>query len=219
MALDRQQIVTAAVDLLDEAGLDGLTLRRLATGLGIRQPTLYWHVPSKAALLTAVADAILDAEFPALIPAGPGEDWHDWLLALAVRLRHALLAHRDGARLISASQLSVRMADISEIAIGSLVGHGIPLREARLIVLTVEHFTIGHVLAEQTGGSEAESAQDFDLEAFTESHPLVVAGITDYFQDARTPDDLFRDCLQVIIRGAAATAGGGGQVTASAAAE
>ncbi|MFE6967507.1 TetR family transcriptional regulator [Agromyces sp. NPDC057679] len=207
MALDRQRIVAEAIALLDADGLDGVTLRKLAARLGVQQPTLYWHLPNKAALITAIADAILEEQFPEMLPPGPDEPWPEWLVGLAVRLRSALLAHPDGARIISTSQLSLRMAAISELAISTLVDRDVPLRQARLIVLTVEHFTVGHVLEEQTGRAAAGSVEDFDLEAFTRAHPTVVAGIAEYFEDGRTPDDLFRDCLGVIIGGAAAAAG------------
>ncbi|WP_179435243.1 TetR/AcrR family transcriptional regulator C-terminal domain-containing protein [Microbacterium pseudoresistens] len=207
MALDKQQIVAEAVALLDAEGLDGVTLRKLAGRLGVQQPTLYWHLPNKAALVTEIADAILDQHFPDLAPPPPGTDWREWLAELALRLRGALLAHPDGARIISISQLSVRMAAISEVALGALVAQGVALRHARLIVLTVEHFTVGHVLEEQTGRPGAEDAHGFDIEAFTRDHPMVVSGISEYFGGGRTPDDLFRDCVDVIIRGAGATAG------------
>ncbi|MDR6906059.1 TetR/AcrR family tetracycline transcriptional repressor [Agromyces sp. 3263] len=207
MALDRRQIVTEALALLDADGLDGVTLRRLAARLGVQQPTLYWHLPNKASLITAIADAILEAEFPEMLPPKPHEPWQAWLVALAERLRHALLAHPDGARIISTSQASLRMAAISELAISSLVAREVPLRQARLIVLTVEHFTVGHVLEEQTRPQSTDPTQDFDLEAFTNAYPTVVAGIGEYFQGGRTPDDLFSDCLGVIIEGATATAG------------
>jgi len=205
--LDKRQIVTEAVALLDADGLEGVTLRKLAARLGVQQPTLYWHFPNKAALVTAIADAVLDQQFSELVPPKPEEPWREWLFGLAERLRRALLAHPDGARLISTSQRSMRMAAISELAISTLVSREVPLRQARLIVLTVEHFTVGHVLEEQTGPPSAGSAQDFDLEAFATTYPTVLAGITEYFQDGRTPDDLFRDCLDVIIRGAVGTAG------------
>ena len=65
MALDRQRIVAEAVALLDAEGLDGVTTRKLAARLGVQSPTLYWHLPNKAALVTAIADAILDQEYGA----------------------------------------------------------------------------------------------------------------------------------------------------------
>ncbi|MBB5874316.1 TetR/AcrR family tetracycline transcriptional repressor [Allocatelliglobosispora scoriae] len=207
MALDRQRIVAEAVALLDAEGFDGVTMRRLAARLGVQSPTLYWHLPNKAALVTAVADAILDQEFAGMSPPEPDHHWRDWLSNLAERLRRALLAHPDGARVVSAAQLSDTMAAISELAMSTLVAGGVPLRRARVIVLTVERFTVGHVLEEQAPRPDAEALKDFDMAAFTGRHPTVVAAITDYFQPGRTVDDLFRDCLEVVIAGAAVTAG------------
>jgi len=114
-------------------------------------------------------------------PPGPDERWQDWLIGLAERLRRALLDHPDGARIISASQLSVTMAAISELAMSSLVARGIPLRQARVIVLTVERFTVGHVLEEQAPRPDADALKDFDMATFAEQHPTVVAAIADYF--------------------------------------
>jgi TetR/AcrR family tetracycline transcriptional repressor len=197
VALDRERIVAEAVALLDEGGLEGLTLRRLAERLGVRAPTLYWHVRNKAALVTAVAEEMLAAEFSEPCLPNAGEPWQDWLIRLAERLRHALLAHPDGARVLSAAQLSLRMADLTELAVRTLVELGLPLREARLTVLAVERLTIGHVLEEQ---APRPDAADFDLEAYTARYPTLVAGITEYFQDGRTVDDLFRDTLRQVLR-------------------
>ncbi len=207
MALDRQRIVAEAVALLDAEGLDGVTTRKLAARLGVQSPTLYWHLPNKAALVTAIADAILDQEFGDMSPPESDQHWQDWLSGLAERLRRALLAHPDGARVISASQLSVTMAAISELAMSTLVARGIPLRQARVIVLTVERFTVGHVLEEQAPRPDAEALKGFDMATFAEQHPTVVAAVADYFRPGRTVDDLFRDCLEVVIAGAAVKAG------------
>jgi len=207
LPLDKQRIVSEAVALLDADGLDGVTTRKLAARLGVQSPTLYWHFPNKAALVTAIAEAILQQEFPELAPPGPAERWQDWLTELAGRLRRALLAHPDGARVISAAQLSLRMAAISELAMSTLVARDIPLRQARMIVLTVERFTVGYVLEEQAPRPDADDLKGFDMAAFTETHPTLVAGITEYFQPGRTVDDLFRDCLEQIIHGPAAQSG------------
>lgn len=42
--LNRESVIDAALELLNETGIDGLTTRKLAQKLGIEQPTLYWHV-------------------------------------------------------------------------------------------------------------------------------------------------------------------------------
>ncbi|MEV4323809.1 TetR/AcrR family transcriptional regulator C-terminal domain-containing protein [Microbispora rosea] len=207
MALDKQRIVTEAVALLDAEGLDGVTTRKLAARLGVQSPTLYWHFPNKAALVTAIAEAILEQQFPELEPPAPEERWHEWLIGLAGRLRQALLAHPDGARIIAVSQLSLTMAAISELAMSTLVGRGIALRQARLIVLTVLRFTVGYVLEEQAGRPDADALDGFDMAAYAAAYPTVMAGVTEYFQPGRTVDDLFRDCLKQIIHGPAAQPG------------
>uniref|UniRef100_UPI003571064C TetR/AcrR family transcriptional regulator C-terminal domain-containing protein n=1 Tax=Catellatospora coxensis TaxID=310354 RepID=UPI003571064C len=205
--MDRQRIVTEAVALLDADGLDGVTTRKLAARLGVQSPTLYWHLPNKAALVTAIADAILDQEFGDMSPPDTDQPWQVWLCGLAERLRRALLAHKDGARVISAAQLSRNMAAVSELAMSTLVARGIPLRQARVIVLTVERFTVGHVLEEQAPRPDADTLKDFDMHTFTRQYPTVVAAVTEYFQPGRTVDDLFRECLEVVIEGAAIKAG------------
>jgi len=207
LALDKQRIVTEAVALLDAEGLDGVTTRKLAARLGVQSPTLYWHIPNKAALVTAIAEAILEQQFPEPAPPAPEEHWPDWLIGLAERLRRALLAHPDGARIIAASQLSLKMAAISELAMSTLVGRGIPLRQARLIVLTVLRFTVGYVLEEQAGRPDADALDGFDMAAYATAYPTVMAGVTEYFQAGHSVDDLFRDCLEQIIHGPAARPG------------
>lgn len=207
MALDRERIVAEAVALLDAEGLDGVTLRKLAARLGVQQPTLYWHLPNKAALITALAEAILGQEFGESAPPAPEQPWQDWLAGLAERLRHALLAHPDGARVLSASQLSLKMAELSDLSMRTLAERGVPLRQARVIVLTVQRFTVGHVLEEQAPRPDPAALAEFDMTTFTDRHPTLVAAITEYFTPGVTVDDLFRDCLDVVIAGAVARAG------------
>ncbi|WP_433519468.1 TetR/AcrR family transcriptional regulator C-terminal domain-containing protein [Nonomuraea sp. CA-143628] len=207
MALDKQRIVTEAVALLDAEGLDGVTTRKLAARLGVQSPTLYWHIPNKAALVTAIAEAILEQQFPEPASPAPQERWPEWLIGLAERLRRALLAHPDGARIIAASQLSLKMAAISELAMSTLVERGVPLRRARLIVLTVLRFTVGYVLEEQAGRPDADALDGFDMAAYATAYPTVMAGVTEYFQAGHSVDDLFRDCLEQIVHGPGARSG------------
>ena len=50
--LSRETVIRAALDLLNEVGVDGLSTRRLAERLGVQQPALYWHFKNKRELLT-----------------------------------------------------------------------------------------------------------------------------------------------------------------------
>ena len=92
------------------------------------------------------------------------------------------------------------MSDVMEAAIRTLLTAGVSLRESRLIVLTATHFTLGHVIEEQTP-PDAEMTQDFDMDRFAKEHPTIIAGIEEYFNSGRTADDLFNDGLSLIIEG------------------
>jgi TetR/AcrR family transcriptional regulator, tetracycline repressor protein len=95
--LDQPQVVRAALTLLDEVGLDELTMRRLADRLGVKAASLYRHVRDKDELLILLGDEI-SGEIP--LPHGSGE-WKEQLTEIAWNVRRGLLAHRDAARLLA----------------------------------------------------------------------------------------------------------------------
>jgi AcrR family transcriptional regulator len=59
MPLQRETVARAALQLVDEVGLDGLTTRRLATSLNIQSPTLYWHFTNKQELVNCMAEVMV----------------------------------------------------------------------------------------------------------------------------------------------------------------
>lgn len=92
---DRDGVVDVALDLLDRVGLPDLSMRRLATELGVQPSALYWHFENKQQLLAAVADRILLRVD--IAPAGSSDDP---ARAAATAVRDALLAYRDGAEVV-----------------------------------------------------------------------------------------------------------------------
>ena len=130
--LDRPQIVKAALALLDEVGLDGLTMRSLAEKLGVQAASLYRHVRDKEELLILLADEISN-ELPVIeMPvAGDGRDWKDVLADTARRYRKVLLSHRDGARLLAETWPAgpERLLRI-EVMLGLLVSAGFSPQDA-----------------------------------------------------------------------------------------
>ncbi len=68
MQLRRGDVLDGAMAILDEYGLGDLTMRKLATSLGVQPGALYWHFPNKQTLLGAMADRILDASMQHLPP-------------------------------------------------------------------------------------------------------------------------------------------------------
>ena len=93
--LKQEHIIEAAFRLLDETGIEGVSLRKLACSLGIRAPSLYWHFKSKQALIDAMADAMI-TEVARDIPAG--QHWRSTMHQIANEFRTAFKAHRPNGR-------------------------------------------------------------------------------------------------------------------------
>ncbi|GAA3606544.1 TetR/AcrR family transcriptional regulator C-terminal domain-containing protein [Microlunatus ginsengisoli] len=197
MPLDRHRIVDEALRLVDESGLDALSLRSLAGRLDVRAPTLYWHVQNKSELLDALADEIMDGAIDSARRISVPGDARAWLLEALGGLRSAMLGHRDGARIVSGSRNSMRRADFSELAMATLVAGGLALRRARLLVLVGERYTVGWVLEEQAPAPESPAP---DLDVLRARLPTVTAAIADYFDGTgRGADDLYRDGARLLL--------------------
>lgn len=146
---DRRSIVSAAIEVMDERGLDNVSLRAIATRLGVRQPGLYHHFAAKADLLDAVADELLDRWHTARLPVD-GERWDEFAARNARSLRRAMLSVRDGARLIASTGSRSPSLDHTIAQIALLEDAGFSGTEAALALITVSRYTIGSALEQQT---------------------------------------------------------------------
>src|ERR1700760_947014 len=163
MPVNREQIVAGALDLLDEGGLAGLTLRQLADRLGIRAPTLYWHVRNKRELLDLLAAAILDEALARWREPQPGPPWWEWLAARARVMRTELLAHRDSALVVSGNRPARSSLPGIERQLRALADAGFTPGEALLALLTLNAYVLGDVLDIQAeDGRPAPAASDAD---------------------------------------------------------
>lgn len=74
-ALTRDIILSAALELVDDAGLSALSLRSLGKRLGVSQAAFYRHFPDKAALLEGICEQLWRltyGRFLALVQGGDG---------------------------------------------------------------------------------------------------------------------------------------------------
>ena len=146
MRYRRADIVERAVGILDLYGLPDLSMRRIASELGLQPSALYHHFSHKQELLAAVADELLDRGTRDVLDGA----WDERVVVLSRELRDAMLAYRDGAELIAtvhAFGLGVEApADRLASAIAD-AGFGEEL--ARAAAMTVVHFVFGHVSDEQ----------------------------------------------------------------------
>ena len=92
--LDRDRIISGAIDFIDSHGLPALTMRRLGTALGVEAMSLYRYVPGRDDLLDGVVDAVVDELFgDEDVFFEPRFGWQDYLQRLAHGVRRIALAH------------------------------------------------------------------------------------------------------------------------------
>jgi TetR/AcrR family tetracycline transcriptional repressor len=193
MALAREDVVRAALRLLDEVGLESLSLRKLAKGLGIQAPTLYWHFKNKQDLLDEMAaTAMAEAENGGL--PDPDAGWDSWLAWMARRIRRAMLAHRDGALLASASRpADDRWQYVEEILV-VLQKAGFTPAVAMWGIGTLTNYVLGTTLEEQQAANrDDEESERPDFERYPTLREAVTA--------AADPDERFEHGLSVILDG------------------
>lgn len=176
MVVRRDGYVQAALELLDEVGLDGLSLRKLGDKLGVRGPALYTHFKSKRALLDQMAETMLGRLAPLDDPASV-DDWAEWLARRARTLRRTLLSYRDGARLHAGCRPAGRPALIPVIK--PLLEAGFTEEAATHAIRAVCRYTLGCAIDEQQHG-DAEPAIEYDEDpaaSFEYGLALLITGL------------------------------------------
>ena len=151
MPLERETMIRVALTLLNEVGLERLTVRRLAERLGVQNPALYWHFKKKQELLDEMASTMLADAFAGIEPPPTSDRWAQWLAEVAERFRLTLLTHRDGARVIATANLAGSpLLVIQELALRVLTAAGFDLRTALVSIVAIFDYTLGAAFEEQT---------------------------------------------------------------------
>ncbi|HEX7816908.1 TetR/AcrR family transcriptional regulator C-terminal domain-containing protein [Dyella sp.] len=150
MKVDRETVVRAGLELLNEAGLEGLTLRSIAARLGIKAPSLYWRFKSKQDLVDEMATEVLAGLATELSSWGGMGDWRQGCVYFGLALRQALLRYRDGARMVGGTYLSdSSMYGPMESVLAHFQDDGIAPPDAATCLGTIYAYGIGFTLEEQ----------------------------------------------------------------------
>src|ERR1700747_1244589 len=94
--LTRERLVEAGLDLINEEGLEALSMRALADRLEVKASSLYWHVRDRRELLELLAESILDGVARPRRSAG----WRHSVLAIGEALRRRVSAQKDAGRIL-----------------------------------------------------------------------------------------------------------------------
>jgi AcrR family transcriptional regulator len=208
--LTRERVLSVALQLVDEKGLDALTMRKLAAALGVEAMTLYHYLPNKSALLDGLVETVLDS------PTRPPQqelEWNEALRHYAQEFRATLLRHPGVLPLMLTRPASTpQTLGAFERGLGVLRDAGFSIDDAVHTINSLNIFIVGHALAEvgttrtdeEDGPGSAAALAKMDLAEF----PLVV-------EAANSPEALddyarFQLGVDALLAGFALRAGVGG---------
>jgi AcrR family transcriptional regulator len=154
--LSIETVVLAAAELIEEAGIGALTMRRLATRLGCSPMALYRHVETKDDLIRALGEHYLsDVELPdtAELP------WQEAIVAVSSTLHEAFLARAPLVEIAAAQHVdAIPVLQASEVVLRSLRAAGLGDRDALRWLSVITSYSVGATQrkAEQRAGAPAE---------------------------------------------------------------
>ncbi len=154
--LDRDRIITAAIEFIDTQGLAGLTMRRLGEVLGVEAMSLYRYVPGKEDLLDAVVDSlVLSMAKDEEVLDSPRDGWQDFLQRLAHGVRRVALEHPRAFPLVASRppeapwlRPPLRSIDWVEDFLDGLISEGFTDESAVGAYRGFTSFLLGHLLLE-----------------------------------------------------------------------
>jgi TetR/AcrR family tetracycline transcriptional repressor len=201
--LTRNQVARAALELLDREGLEGLSMRKLAAGLGVGTMTLYGYFRGKRELLDAVVDvAAEDFEAPP-----PGGSLRDEVIAYALAARAWLLRHPALVG-IRSDEAILRPAAlrISEPQMQRLLDAGLPPDEAARAFRTlfIHLFGSAAFAAREPGPEERRALQAAMLTLPEDEFPAMLA-TAPHAADVAGGEDQFRYGVERILDGVGLT--------------
>jgi AcrR family transcriptional regulator len=163
-AITVEAIVAAAIEVLDETGVSGLSMRGVAERLGTGAASLYAHVSGKEELLELVFDELV-GRVP--LPEPDPARWREQILQMASDMRQILISHRDvalaGLGRIPSSPNVLKAAEVvtAVMRLGGLSDRVIALGLDQLM-LYIEASAFEDSLYDARGLTPDELAQYFD---------------------------------------------------------
>lgn len=175
-ALTRERIIEAALALIDDEGLEKLTMRSLGSKLGVDAMMIYRHFASKAVLLDGVMEEIWRSV--RIDDVGATTGWREQLVAVMHRLREAFIAHPHAVVIIGTRPASgPGLFLLFERLLGALVAAGLTIdRNTADLLNALVNYTVGHVLAEvgQPVGGEADERSQLTISSAAFPHLAIV---------------------------------------------
>lgn len=204
-SLTRERVVAEALTVIGTDGVYALSMRALATRLGVVPGALYRHVRSKEQLYDLLLDGVL-AEVDCQVDHSLS--WTEQVQTLAHRLRAALEDHPGIAGLLKTRDpLGPHSLALAEAFLAPLRAAGLPARETALAFTLIYDYTLGFALSDRTTVNEQrvqDAATRQELHAFLRSLPAdrfpVLAALGEHVW-ADNRDERFAANLGTLVAG------------------
>ncbi|WP_051944543.1 TetR/AcrR family transcriptional regulator C-terminal domain-containing protein [Streptacidiphilus rugosus] len=148
--LTRERIALTALQVVDELGADGLTMRALAERLGVKAASLYNHVDNKEALVDAVSELVNEEIDHTPLAAA---DWRQGLTAYARGYRAVFLRHPNTIALLARRRVEADRALRGYDALLALLGRaGLTPADAAETAAALDYLVLGSALETFTAG-------------------------------------------------------------------
>ena len=132
--------IKAALDVIEEEGVTGLTLRKVASRLNVTPMAIYKHFENKEALLSAALD-----EFIAQSEVIPDNalPWEDWVCQMAIRMHRALIHEANWIHVLGAIQLGNEAINVTKCYMNKVAECGMEAKEASYLFFLLIQQVIG----------------------------------------------------------------------------
>jgi AcrR family transcriptional regulator len=154
--LSRDRILDAAVQLAGDAGVEGMSMRKLAASLGFEVMSLYNHVTNKSDLITGMVDWIA-GDMARLDHARP---WKEGVRAMSISAHDVLLTHRWAAPLWSESTPGPNRLVLMEDLLAAFRHGGLSPRLAHFGFHAVTMHVVGFTLQQLSYSASAGEMPD-----------------------------------------------------------
>lgn len=158
--LDVQIVVKAALAMIDEHGLEGLSMRALGRELNVNPASLYHHFQNKDDILDAVREHIIRKAN--LSTKTKGKSWQEVLLALGKSYRSAMTQHPKATSLLTINNpIRTRVVGhrLYESVVAVLLEAGFSAQQSMYLLVAVETITSGSVMEEMSFGKTIQFGQ------------------------------------------------------------
>lgn len=168
-SLTKEKISEAAVGLIESEGLEGLSMRKLASKLQVEAASLYNHFSNKSELFDFIQEWLYSQ-----MPTGfPTKNWKTHLSELAVSTRQGLL-RTPNVVLLFATRPAITASSLkqAELTLNTLIKAGFKASDVLSIFRNLHVFVLGHVLAEvgqvpgETGHSDEPSLEAVEIDHY-----------------------------------------------------